>query len=74
MLKGVAVSQLACDYLYAPAMPSAIAAAGYVAVLSYLRSLTVEDITALLAAGLGVGLIFETLADEATLGAARGTA
>lgn len=46
--------------------------AGYVAVLRYLRNLTRAEAQAYLAAGLGVGTIFETAADEAALGAAVG--
>lgn len=56
---------LACDYLSPPAPAQAIKAAGYDAVLRYLRDLTAAEVTELHTAGLGIGTIFETLADEA---------
>lgn len=66
------VVALACDYLDAPAPAAAFTAAGYVAVLRYLRNLTQADVAEAHAAGLGVGTIFETLADEALQGNAKG--
>jgi peptidoglycan hydrolase-like protein with peptidoglycan-binding domain len=45
-----------------------------VAALHYLRNLTADRVAALHAAGLGVGTIFETLADESLGGAAVGAA
>lgn len=68
------MTQLAADYLYAPASPSAIKAAGYSAVLRYLRNLTATEIAQIHAAGLGLATIFETLATEALGGAAKGAA
>ena len=65
---------LACDFLYQPAPAATIKAAGYDAVLTYLRVLTKTQVAAYHAAGLGVGTIFETLATEALGGAAKGAA
>jgi hypothetical protein len=64
---------LACDFLYQPGSPTQIKNAGYDAVLLYLRATTVSAVEAYLAAGLGVGLIFETAAAEATSGGSVGT-
>lgn len=63
---------LACDFLDAPATPQAIKDAGYTAVLRYLRNTTASDVQSYLDVNLGVGMIFETLANEATVG--NGTA
>ncbi len=65
---------LACDFLYEPASPAAIKAAGYETVLTYLRVLTKTRVAAYHAVGLNVGPIFETLATEALGGAAKGAA
>lgn len=62
----------AADMLSPTINPAAIRAAGFVAVLRYLRNLSVPEITGYLDAGLGVGTIFETSADRSLGGRAAG--
>lgn len=69
------MTTLAIDAISTTIPPAAIKQAGYVAVLQYLRVLIPPAppvIPGYLAAGLGVGTIFETAAAESTLGAAQG--
>lgn len=74
------MTELSCDYSLARPSPAAIKAAGYVAVWRYLspnpnaKNLSVSEANALHAAGLGIGLIWETFADRALSGEAGGTA
>lgn len=63
---------LAIDFYGARPNPQAVKTAGYTAVLFYLRN--PADPHAYINAGLGVGTIFEYLADESLQGAAKGTA
>lgn len=68
---------LACDYSFARPAPPAIAAAGYTAVLRYLSEDPAKDLLAaeaagLHAAGLGIGLIWETTAGRALAGEGAG--
>ena len=66
---------LALDALGLGAIPPAeIRAAGYVAALGYLRVLSRATVDGLHSAGVGVGTIFETGAQESTLGAGAGSA
>ena len=64
--------QLAVDMLSTTIDPAAIKAAGYVAVLRYLKNLTPEEAHGYLAHGLGIGTIFESAATESLGGAAAG--
>jgi hypothetical protein len=71
--------ELSCDYALARPAPHAVRAAGYTAVWRYLsggnqKDLTASEATALHAAGLGIGLIWETTGQRALDGAAAGTA
>lgn len=71
------MSDLAIDYAWARPDPHAIRAAGYVAVLRYLshdpsKDLTPDELHALHAAGLAVGVVWETVAETAASGAAGG--
>lgn len=70
---------LACDYSTARPDPSAIRQAGYVAVLRYLsanvspgKDLTKAEADALLSAGLGIGVVWETSAQRALSGTVGG--
>lgn len=70
--------QLACDYSFARPEPAAIKAAGYVAVVRYFsggtgKDLTASEAAALLAEGLGVGVVWETTAQRALAGANAGS-
>lgn len=68
------MTELALDALGLAGIPPAeIKAAGYSAALGYLRNLTRGTVDALLAAGVDVGTIFETGAQESTLGAGAGS-
>lgn len=74
---------LVMDYSEARPDPAAIKAAGFVSVMRYLadpnnslqipKILTKEEAAALHAVGLGIGLVFETTANEATTGGAAGS-
>jgi hypothetical protein len=69
--------ELSIDYAWARPKPSAIAAAGYAAVWRYLsndpsKNLTLAERDALLAAGLGIGLVWETTAQRSLSGAPGG--
>lgn len=73
------MSLLAIDYAWARPDPAAIKAAGYDAVLRYLsadptKNLTPGEAAALHAAGLGIGLIWETTAQAALGGGPAGAA
>jgi Domain of unknown function (DUF1906) len=74
------MTSLAIDYSYARPSPAAVKTAGYDAVIRYLsggtegKDLTAAEADGLLAAGLGIGLVWETTADRALAGAAAGTA
>jgi len=70
---------LAIDYAWARPDPAAIRAAGYTAVLRYLsadptKNLSAAEAAALLEAGLGIGLIWETTAQRSQSGAEAGAA
>lgn len=68
-------TELAIDALgLASIPPAAVKNSGYVAALGYLRNLTPQVVNAYLSAGLGVGTIFETAADEALGGTPLGSA
>lgn len=73
--------ELACDYSFARPDPAAIAAAGYKAVIRYLsggqdpgKDLSSSEAAALHDAGLGIGLVWETTAQQALTGANGGRA
>lgn len=68
------MARFAIDMLSTTIDPAAIKAAGFVAVLRYLRNLTAPEVAGYLNAGLGVGTIFETDATRSLGGAAAGTA
>jgi len=70
-------SGLAIDYAWQHPDPTAIAAVGYRAVLRYLsndpsKDLSIAEAAALHAAGLGIGLVWETTATRATEGMQAG--
>ena len=70
---------LLCDYAWTVPPPQAIRAAGYVGVLRYLshdpgKDLTPAELAALHAAGLSVGIVWETTADRALSGLDGGRA
>lgn len=69
--------ELSADYAWARPAPAAIRAAGYAAVWRYLsldpsKNLTAAEAAALHAAGLGIGLVWETAAQRGLGGAAAG--
>lgn len=71
------VQLLACDYAWSHPNPSAIATAGYKAVLRYLstdpsKDLSLSEAQALHAADLGILCVWETTAQRATQGYAAG--
>ena len=70
---------LLIDYAWAKPAPDAIKAAGYSGVMRYLsndptKNLTVAEAAGLLAAGLSVGLVWETISARAGQGFAAGAA
>ena len=66
------MTSLGVDYLNQPCPPSTLAQAGYQFVLTYSRVITAAQISQTHAAGMALGLIFESTADRALGGGQAG--